>query len=477
MDIVDPEQFRQKSLEMIVNFQWLDSERSNQDGFAGGASLQASGGNRLVLPIPLEPCVNTLKRLALMTPVNGAGTTSQQTLTWQDFKKLWDIDIATTDFLPYCCSVMNETRISQAEAATNVLRTAVIKILEEEPTIGHSTDTEVDTNSDSMEGQDMQSAAVSAHSLENDLKLVGFGLMIGCAIEGPSDSLQYVMGMLLHLYSFVVRHEGCFLRIDANGSLIPANDKEDESVGPVKSAEGFFVSGLGSLNPFGYFQLAGTLRNTTNPLAINKSIAEVLSQPQMHVWEKGLEILECLLDFSMEGIPGGIDKPNGLSRGQLVFFESLLGSICEKIASSDWNRRDGLFEGISSLVQKLGREWGLRYEIEIMHAVLFSLKDSPREMSMAGVKAFRFVVRICDTLYGRVLKTDDEIIMDFLSWKPHTSEGVKVNDSVEKEKEGEGNVDNDHKMDSSDGPSIGTPCDEVFQILLTELASTKQILR
>ena len=154
-------------------------------------------------------------------------------------------------------------------------------------------------------------------------------------------------------------------------------------------------------------------------------------------------------------------------------FESLLSSLCQQCVATMWNRREALYEGICFVLRTLGREWSQKYEIEVMNVALFSLKSAPKEMSMATVKAFGFVLEVCGVLYGEIERPDDITIIDILARKGNGKEEKVNSDSAGKE-----------EMDEEGNPVVAfealplrTPCDEVLEILITEIASTKHSLR
>ncbi len=163
-----------------------------------------------------------------------------------------------------------------------------------------------------------------------------------------------------------------------------------------------------------------------------------------------------------------------------------------------------------------------------MHVVLLSLKSVPREMSMASMKTFEFVVRVCGLLYGDIATSENGIIVDEFLSKPPSREDVPGLDSAlepvskdsapvdtssteSKVAAATGDVttetgeseellksdlvaevpgtqhgsDNDIKQqkDSKVEDNRGAttvpicPCQDVVQVLISELASTNQLLR
>ena len=93
-------------------------------------------------------------------------------------------------------------------------------------------------------------------------------------------------------------------------------------------------------------------------------------------------------------------------------------------------------------------------------------------MSMATVKAFGFVLEVCGVLYGEIERPDDITIIDILARKGNGKEEKVNSDSAGKEE-----MDEEGKPVVAEALPLRTPCDEVLEILITEIASTKHSLR
>lgn len=571
MDIKDTAAFKEHASELEIECRWFDPEavddsdamQTSDDGLES-----VKPPHNFFLPLSIERCVEVIKRLIDLPLVESNGEERTKTaegppLLWEDNERLWDIQIEETDLLPYCSDVMNSTQAAQAESALNVLRTALSEMITVEAIDARSVDVfgESSTNNEhespatgSMAG-DFQSTSSSLRSFDNDFQLVGLGLMLGCTLESVREqSLDFAKGFLSNMFLIVISRQDCFVRIDANGSAIGTSDYaspgENKPDNPIDAAGDIFAGSLGS-KPFGYFEQTGSLKNVTNPLTVNKSLADMLSQVPPRSQEVGLELLQYVL-----GLPECFDlarsdvddshNPEELNRGSLVFFESLLSALCQKCIISKWNRREGLYTGIVQLLQKMGGKWSRKYEVEVMNVALFSLKSVPKEMSMASVKAFGFVTQVCTALYGSLKMSEDDIIIDVLTAKSGakeedptkkteeqgevtsvSAEGKKSDAdplvSIAEGKESDGDppvsaaegkkADGDPpvsaegeesfgdppatteaKESRKDSPAIAeggessvspigseqalfSPCEDVLQVLVTEMASTKHILR
>ena len=502
IDICDPKHFEEYSQQIALDCRWAltgsDSTpaesmeicgESIEDTKMGASTLDDTEPN-FSLELPLERCVQVLKQVALSHKPDISSkfcTSSNQaseTLKWKESERLWDMEIDKIDLLPYCADVIVETQRSQVEAAMTVLRVALTSMVAVDE-LGLEyvdvTDDSSVTEKDYIQpiGTDLSFDIQTAHSnlmaYNKDLEMAALGLMLGCTIDSVQDeSLSFVKGFLTNLFLTVASHQKHFVRVDANGSSLHPRNKESESEGdsnlPTFSPE----EGLGSLKPFGYFEQSGPLRHTTNPMAVNRSLAEFLSQPSSKANDVGLELLKHLTSLptklrTMEkNSDVGAEKTNrcGLDRGSTVFFENLLSVLCEQCISSDWKGRDGLYKGICLLIEALGQSWSQMYELEIMNVVLFSLKSTPKEISIAAAEGFQFLIRVCSSLYGlpKYFEAGEgPFVFDILSVL-----GGKNSPPIADDKPIES---------SNEVTSLFSPCDDVLQILISEMASTKEIVR
>eukprot|EP00934_Nitzschia_sp_Nitz4_P007582 Nitzschia sp. Nitz4//scaffold38_size140716//13247//26980//NITZ4_003128-RA/size140716-augustus-gene-0.132-mRNA-1//-1//CDS//3329550021//7572//frame0 len=435
--------------EMRLPFQW--------------AEAQPTGKAPFDINIPVERCVYVLTVLLghpieLENDTGDAENLDSSPLSWGQSSKLWDVKIEETNFVPYCMDVIHKTHKSQAEAALLVLRTALGAI------VWSSTSDTVSTHSDDAVS-DVNRVGNDAFG-DEDLELISFGLFLGCAIPSvQNESMTFAKGFMTEMFNIICKNETNFQRVDANGSPF-SEDGEGTTLVKVGGLS-MFEEGLGSLKPFGYFERCGPLRNLPNPLVVTRSIADMLVHDTLGAQRAGLELLRHFISLQLGDGPD-LSKPLTLDcfgRGSLVFFESLLSALCKKCVSCKWNQRDGLYSGMKLLMTSLGREWTLRYEVEIMHCALISLKSVPRELSRASVMAFEFVMDSCRSLYGTL--RGEKTFVDVLT---HMNSG-----EGDKGLPGASSV-NEPTL-GSNAEKLGIPSDEVVQALITEMASTKHILR
>lgn len=474
IDIFDPSSVKEYVQAIGIECKWALTETPTNDSSdqmqIDEAPLDVSEDS-FMLQIPLDRCVEILRRAAC-SQKNNSGDESSKTkkdgskspLLWKDSEKLWDLDIVKTDFFPYCVDVIEKTRDNQVQAAITILRSILTKMIEIDkidPTkIFNDGDRSLAYHTgDAKESSfDMQASSATLRAYNKDLEMVGLGLMYGCAIRPlNTEVIDYMKGLMTNMFLIVLSHKMHFVRVDANGSLLDQGEDTTDDSGADEP--------LGTIKPFGYFQQTGPLRHTTDPMAFNASLAEFMSQSSRVTIDVGIDLLKHLLslpkDIAIDGTQGDgrTEETADIDLGSLYFFENLLEVLIEKCVSCSWHRRDGLYNGICLMIESLGVAWAKKYETELMYVAFFSLKSVPKEMPIASVKSFQFFIRICSGIYGKPgLTGTNSFVFDTLS----ESDSKDPSDDVESLKEA--------TMPSN-------PCKSVIHAVLTEVASTKQIVR
>ncbi len=467
IEIAEPDTFAQNAFEkMSLEFEWSAKSSEDSDGDVDMEPLST-----FHIDLPIQRCVELLKRTSRVkifeSEIISSGETSSAEemkvdvgrFEGQDVRVLLSNDVGDIDILGYCKNVTKETTMNQVKAAIRVLRSALTKIINvpdrslediDYKGITHQTGAEMQFGSGTF---DMQTIACGLSKYNSEFHAIAVGLMFGCSLSPiREEEIKFVKGLMTSVYVVVTSNEADIARVDANGSSLTVNSSESE-----EELKEFGEKGLGSLKPFGYFELNGRLKYTTDPLTINKALAEFLSQPSPAVSEVGLDLLMHVMELPkfFDGSEG--NSEGKLNRGAMIYFENLLSSLCTRCVASDWSMRNGLYKGINMMVEVLGQSWARRYEVEIMNVALYSLKSVPAEMSIAGIKSFEFLVSLCANLYG----------------KPSASQSSKIHFVVDmlsllKPKEDA----------SSETPAaVSKPCDDVLQMLINELASTCHIMR
>ena len=480
IDIIDPTTFSKNSSEKIsLEFFWSAKARNgDDDSDASGKSLKQS---MFEIHLPIQRCLELLKRASnvnFLEPevISSDGVSSSEErnqesnegiLKRQDVATLLSKDIGDIDLLRYCRDVTEETTLSQVKAAVQVLRSSLTRIMNIPNGSLANVDVKgmVELDSIGVEIEsgtfDMQTIATSLAKYNHEFHTIAIGLMFGCSfVPIREKELRFVKGMLTSIYVIITSNQGNIVRVDANGSSIYQSKSNS---GTNNEIDEFGEEGLGSLKPFGYFELNGPLKYTTDPLTINKSLAEFLSQPSPALISVGLDLLKHVLELpkmlNNTGSDGKADAEK-LDRGSMIYFENLLSALCDRCVASDWSKRGGLYKGIGMMTEILGPSWAKRYEIEIMNVALYSVKSVPNEMSIAGIKSFEFLVQLCSTLYGKPCISQNQssntpFIVDMLSLLKKREE----------------------EKSPKTLSAVTNPCDDVLQMLINEMASTSHLVR
>lgn len=464
------------------------------------------------LPLPIDRCVEVLKQIASLQrsdksreKVSSVGeevaSPEAGEFAWNN-ERLQSSRIEDVDLSSYCSNVMDETCHTQAKSAFHVVRAALTAMIAVDSKFDFAEIDEGDVDQidqDKCLGAGLRNTSHAISSSNINLKQVCLGLMYSCVIDDTMNEATYLLkGLASHCFFLILSHHKSFIRIDANGApsqdsftlenahtnqMVEENTEAADSAG--KSQDETHEGGhkvrekTGTLKPFGYFQM---IQSTADPLMLSEAIADFLADPSIRTKKVGLELLRHLVlhakQYQMnedKESPMEIDtdsnnstRPIMLHRGSCILFENICSLLCLGCLANEWNKRDGLHEGICLLLEALGRDWGLRYECEIMNATLSALKSVPRELSTAVVKAFKFFIRVCCGLYGRPPSVvgKDDLIWDSLavrSWEKNSKDAEPTN--------------SDEPASSNIGTTTKAPCSTVSQIFLTELASSRQIVR
>jgi len=182
------------------------------------------------------------------------------------------------------------------------------------------------------------------------------------------------------------------------------------------------------------------------------SFVEFLSEASLQANEFGLDLLRTV-----------VKERDHESSTDVSFLDNMMRQMCGTCASSAWGVRSGILAGVTVLMDELGSKWSLRHEVELINAGLLSVKSVPRELSNVTIQSMRFFVQVCIGLYGCPLKfdmsLDHPIIWDSLSGCVDGESGK--------------DLDPDKKSDET----RNSPSEDVFRLLLSELASPQQTVR
>jgi hypothetical protein len=102
-----------------------------------------------------------------------------------------------------------------------------------------------------------------------------------------------------------------------------------------------------------------------------------------------------------------------------------------------------------------------------MNIALFSLKNIPKEASIAGARSFEFLIDVCGRLYGKVsLPKDDSNDQSFF-----------VHDALSPLKKKSSPEWSEGDADEESTSPVTSPNDEVIEIIIPELTSTFNLSR
>jgi transformation/transcription domain-associated protein len=470
IDICDPKLILNRiNDEFSLECEWLSNSANAEGVNDTQMEIDRLETKTFSIHLPLSRCVELLKRIALVQTLLDEGPVvdeSSSSLRWMGCEQLNSVNISNLDLLPFCKDVIHNTSVGQAKAALKILRTSLVTIL--------NTDAASRGVTRSAESSpEMQVSASNLTLCNNQLHAIALGCLFGCFLG--NEEVLFTKGLLAEMFAIVSRNEEHIVRVDSNGSVLEIAQAEESKVGNEEFGASSDDEKMGSLRPFGYFEMNGPFESTANPLVVTRALAQFLSQPSDSLNALGLDILKYILELP-KTIHVSKDRDeskhsvNELDRGSMIFFESLLSSFCEHCIASDWSTRDGLFDGLCLIVETLGSGWAKRYECELMNVVLFSVKSAPHEISIAGVKSFQFMMRLCSNIYGT-----PHFIQSPSSAKPFMFDLLspwKKKDIVSMEDKPAHNTSDSPKIQS-----VSCPSDDVLQIVINEMASTKYMAR
>ena len=168
---------------------------------------------------------------------------------------------------------------------------------------------------------------------------------------------------------------------------------------------------LQPLRPFGCFDFSGQLRTRAHCLVLNEVIPEVLKSRSSEEMKLALSIMKKILDcariFDKNREPTEVDKTMLHLSCTDIFGENMLHHLCQTCLVSEWQERNGIYEGITYLLKLMGEEWSSKFVVELMHVATFCIKDHPQEVAAAERDALSFFFRLLSTLYSNLGNNDD----------------------------------------------------------------------
>lgn len=188
-------------------------------------------------------------------------------------------------------------------------------------------------------------------------------------------------------------------------------------------------------------------------------LALFLTEPSGAVAEVGLRVVELLLQRRQAADEPLVDDD----------FDVLVSALCQASCSKSWDRYWGPQEALCKLVSALKVGFKRKHEVKLLNAAFLPVKTVPRELSCAAVGAVRIFLKICSSLYGQAWTKNSE--EDGILWP-----SVSYNPNLE-DQESQPMTDESKQRDSSVDDSVIVPSDDVFRIMVYELASAQQLVR
>jgi len=435
---------------------------SKEDAGVHQDTEASQSSRKFSIALPLDSAVRILKSAAkidfdFLKPEEAGQDDSEfrgalKRVSREDLKMLWTESADDIDLTTYCHDVVKDTVSNQARSALDVLCTSLGALLDLDELPPDLTKIDETTNP-TMDSSDQQASTRLSGSFiamvqkTECLKAIVKGLLFGSCVESvQQDSTTCAKGVFLYFLGVLTSLREHVIRIDANGSRL----SED---GPTKAS---LSNELGSLSPFGYFELTSPF-DMLNPFVLCEALAEMLSEPTRAIQSHVLKFFEEVLRESIalaESPSNGIDI-DATNSAQLAFYETLLEALCRFAVTKSWNTVSGLRSAILKMIDLLGSRWAKQYEVELIHAAISSVKNAGKEIPYAGVKAFQFFVSIFVALYGKPANWDSiTFVPDVLA------------------------IDKDKEILKGDDPTVlSMPSDAVLNLLIIELASTKQLVR
>jgi hypothetical protein len=356
-----------------------------------------------------------------------------------------------------------------------------------------------------------------------------------------NEAKDLLVGLAVHMLLICESHRECIVPVDGDGKrtesfydLLSGDEKSSKEGGKDKRQVQVANGKVHSLPPFGNFRFEGDLKDKVSCFLINDVIVAMLCEGggvkdmAIEVIGELIEISRCTFERRIDDSKSGQDGISAEPCGSL-FFESLLSSLLSNLFASSWPCRSGIYRGIVELIQLLssapggldfstdaaspvaaGADFVALYEFELVHASLFCLRDCPRESPLAAKEALEFHFEVWSILYGPVLgskgsaptreatavrdcvlvECERDDMNDLGAFAPAESDSTNNFVSGDTSSSGKGKQESDAGKETDEGgnepndtdetPSsaiLPNPSPAIWELLLVEMCSTKQLLR
>jgi hypothetical protein len=360
------------------------------------------------LPLPLEHAVKVLE---MITSLPGAKLKEEKvessTATKMDSRNVWtsfsrQFKVEDFNMKQFENDLLDATKERQAHSAFIIIRSALSAVL----------DMSDDYMTDKDQGKEEEENSIHRDDSRDNggtdaiaLKLVGMGLFYA-TIYGPlkEEAVTLLEGLVTHMILSVERHSCdvssiCQYECDTQTAQSGTSDSQKDEKGIDSPTRDTHISGgkLQPLCPFGQFVFTGALKQSKiDYFIINEIIADALAKRNDHLTKRALNVITHIVSMSTRPGMRVKDEKNIAE----MFIENLLYTLCQKCLSSDWNSRDGVFHGICHLLTIMDHNWCCKFDVELMHVGLFSLKDSAGIVTQAERQSLLFYFKILYLLYG-----------------------------------------------------------------------------
>lgn len=505
-----------------------EKAKDDESGSKMDEGRNESAGTKFALPLPLDRAVAILRSVACsptfyISPSSSSQAPKHGVVRKRGFSE--DIsfmkpegflsetfmkDSSVLDLNRYCVDVLETTKSDQAVAALTIIKNGLAMALEL-PTV------------DAKEGDfafhlpagrekfnetnDVKASSEQGCKKSQETESLAFAQLIRglfyatqvCALRKEASAL--LIGLATHMLLVCESYNDFIVPIDSAGHQVEPKTffSRDGNVAKPKVPLPAVISKIQPLPPFGNFRFEGPLAGKVNPFVINEVVVEMLCEGG-EVEAMATKIIEKWISLSRTLVEG-----RGPSLSCVALFESLLSHLLNTLLSTNWPRRSGLYHGITCLLQLgagsakdddsvwLGSStsrFPICCEVEIVHAALFSIKDCPRESAIAAKEAIEFYFEIWNILYGSPDRgtgdiTEDCLAVDSCEWSLErpivntTAPKIPNIEPDENEETKSMGLDNSATVPDakSSDQSHKRPSATVLHLLLTELCSTKQLLR
>lgn len=196
-----------------------------------------------------------------------------------------------------------------------------------------------------------------------------------------------------------------------------------------------------------------------------ESIVIFVSDPSEVTTEIGIKLLSIFLN------PAESHRVAETMDALESTANALIASLCETCRSSEWCRYGGLHEAILFVMNTVGCEWSRKHEVMLVNVAMMCIKTVPRELSLVATKSLRFYMLVCTCLYGTPLldECNDDLIIDMFS------SDKRVGNKTQSYRQSKTSEMTD--LGTKVNKRIILPCEDVFRIIVFELASPQHLVR